>query len=61
MICENWMIGKINYAFRNTISTAIINGDGVGKPLVDSLPPVGHPGLRDRACTSGLVHMAGSD
>jgi len=30
---ENWMMTKVNWAFRNTISTAIISGDGVGKPI----------------------------
>lgn len=30
---ESWMLGKVNRAFRATISNAIISGDGVGKPL----------------------------
>jgi len=30
---ESWLLGKVNRAFRNQISTAIVSGDGVGKPL----------------------------
>jgi len=30
---ESWMINKVNQAFRRTISTALITGDGVGKPV----------------------------
>lgn len=29
---ESWMLGKVNWAFRNTISTAVITGDGNGRP-----------------------------
>ena len=30
---EAWLVGKVQRAFGMTISNAIINGDGVGKPL----------------------------
>ena len=30
---ESWLLGKVNRAFRNHISTAIVTGDGIGKPL----------------------------
>jgi len=30
---ESWMLDKVNRAFRRTISTALISGDGVGKPV----------------------------
>lgn len=40
---ESWMIGKVNYAFRNTISTAAISGDGNGKPVGILNPAAGIP------------------
>jgi len=40
---ENWMLTKVNWAFRNTISTAIISGDGQGKPLGILNPAAGIP------------------
>lgn len=30
---ESWLLGKVNRAFRSQISTAIVSGDGIGKPL----------------------------
>lgn len=30
---EAWMMSKVNRAFRRTVSTAIMTGDGIGKPL----------------------------
>lgn len=33
MNVESWMINKVQRAFRATISAAIINGDGIGKPM----------------------------
>jgi len=30
---ESWMLNKVNQAFRRTISTALMTGDGVGKPI----------------------------
>jgi len=30
---ESWMLNKVNQAFRRTISTALMTGDGVGKPV----------------------------
>jgi len=30
---EAWMLDKVNRAFRRTISTALISGDGIGKPV----------------------------
>jgi len=40
---ETWMLGKVNWAFRNTISTAIISGDGIGKPIGILNPASGIP------------------
>jgi HK97 family phage major capsid protein len=40
---ENWMLQKVNWAFRNTISDAILNGDGMGKPLGILRPQSGIP------------------
>jgi HK97 family phage major capsid protein len=40
---EAWMLGKVNFAFRNTISNAIMVGDGVGKPLGILHPSSGIP------------------
>jgi len=40
---EAWMIRKVNFAFRNTISTAAISGDGAGKPMGILNPAAGIP------------------
>lgn len=29
---ESWMLGKVNWAFRNTMASAVITGDGDGRP-----------------------------
>ena len=40
---EQWLFGKVNRAFRSTISNAIVSGDGVGKPLGFMNPAAGIP------------------
>jgi HK97 family phage major capsid protein len=40
---ETWLTSKIDRAFRNAISTAIISGDGIGKPLGILNPSSGIP------------------
>jgi HK97 family phage major capsid protein len=40
---EAWMVSKVNRAFSNTISSAVITGDGVGKPLGVMNPNAGIP------------------
>jgi HK97 family phage major capsid protein len=40
---EAWMIRKVNYAFRNTISTAAISGTGSGMPVGILNPAAGIP------------------
>lgn len=40
---EQWMLNKVNRAFRNTISTAIISGSGVGMPIGILNPVAGIP------------------
>lgn len=40
---EQWMLGKVNFAFRNTISTAIMTGDGNGRPMGILNPRSGIP------------------
>jgi HK97 family phage major capsid protein len=40
---ESWMLAKVNWAFRNTVSTAILTGDGIGKPLGILNPAAGIP------------------
>ena len=51
---ESWMFGKVNRAFRRTISSAIISGDGVGKPL-----GVLHPAAGIQICDTGEGTPAG--
>lgn len=51
---EQWMLGKVNFAFRNTISTAIMTGDGNGRPLGILNPRSGIP-----ACETGEATPAG--
>lgn len=52
---EQWMLGKVNFAFRNTLATAIMTGDGMGKPLGILNPRSGIP-----ACTVGEQTAAGT-
>jgi HK97 family phage major capsid protein len=40
---ESWMINKVNRAFRNTISKALISGSGVGMPVGILNPAAGIP------------------
>lgn len=40
---ESWMLQKVNRAFRNTISTALISGSGVGMPVGILNPAAGIP------------------
>lgn len=51
---ESWMLGKVNRAFRRTVSTALMTGDGVGKPLGILSPAAGI-----RACDTGENTPAG--
>src|SRR5262245_48314548 len=51
---EAWMLRKVNWAFRNTISTAIISGDGVGKPI-----GILNPGALIPVCDTGDLTPAG--
>jgi HK97 family phage major capsid protein len=55
---ESWLLGKVNRAFRNQISSSIVSGDGIGKPLgilrsgmpicdTGSLTPAGQFGWQD--------------
>lgn len=52
---EQWMLGKVNFAFRNTLSTAIMTGDGNGKPMGILNPRSGIP-----ACLTGEGTPAGT-
>ena len=40
---QAWMLNKVNQAYRRTISTAIMTGDGVGKPIGILNPNAGIP------------------
>src|SRR5262249_8725381 len=40
---EAWLLQKVSDSFRNTISAAIIGGDGIGKPLGLLNPAAGIP------------------
>jgi len=40
---ESWLLGKVSRAFRNTVSAAVMTGDGVGKPLGVLHPQSGIP------------------
>jgi HK97 family phage major capsid protein len=40
---EGWMLGKVARAMRSTISTAVMTGDGIGKPLGILNPSAGIP------------------
>ena len=40
---EAWMLRKINWAFKNTLATAVVSGDGVGKPVGILHPSAGLP------------------
>jgi HK97 family phage major capsid protein len=40
---ESWMIQKVSRAFKNTVSNAIMTGDGIGKPLGILHPAAGIP------------------
>jgi HK97 family phage major capsid protein len=51
---ESWMLMKVNWAFRNTVSTAILTGDGIGKPLGILNPTAGIP-----ICETGVNTPAG--
>jgi HK97 family phage major capsid protein len=52
---EQWMLGKVNFAFRNTLSTAIMTGDGNGKPMGILNPRSGIP-----VCLTGDNTAAGT-
>jgi HK97 family phage major capsid protein len=43
MNIENWLLGKVGRAFRNTISSAVMIGDGIGKPQGLLQPQSGIP------------------
>jgi HK97 family phage major capsid protein len=51
---ETWMYRKVALAFRNTVSDAIISGDGIGKPLGLLNPAAGIP-----ICDTGAGTPAG--
>jgi HK97 family phage major capsid protein len=43
MDLEGWMLNKVSWAFRNTVTEAIIRGDGQGKPFGFMTPAAGLP------------------
>lgn len=51
---EAWMIQKVNRAFVNTVSTAVMTGDGIGKPQGILHPAAGIP-----ICDTGANTPAG--
>ncbi|MBR1172986.1 phage major capsid protein [Bradyrhizobium sp. KB893862 SZCCT0404] len=40
---ESWLLGKVSRAFRNTVSAAVMIGDGIGKPMGILNPQAGIP------------------
>jgi HK97 family phage major capsid protein len=51
---ESWMFNKVSIAFRNTVSEAILAGDGIGKPL-----GLLHSSAGIQACDTGPNTPAG--
>jgi HK97 family phage major capsid protein len=57
---EQWALGKVSWAFKNTISNAILTGDGVGKPLGILNPQSGYA-ICDTAATTPAGQMTWQD
>jgi len=51
MDLEGWMLNKVSWAFRNTVSDAVLLGDGQGKPLGFMNPVAGIPIFETGAAT----------